>query len=132
MSEAESYGEEASHWNEVAILLSGMPLGHFADYSHRFAIKLAIDSAHHRYVAHRAVGIDDEAAKHATLNLLPVSLVGIFASLVDEIGEGAVAARELGLHVDLVELVDHLTVRRLCSRHWVAIVHPLHLRNGRH
>ena len=98
----------------VVAYLADAPLGHLANDADGLTVQALVARAtNDADVAHLTVGADDEAAQHAALDALLVGIIGILASLVDEVDEASLATRELGLNVHVVKLID-FHVRLLC------------------
>ena len=87
--------------------LAHAPLGHLADDADGFTVKALIASAtDDAYIAHLAIGANNETAHHTALNAFLVGMVGIFARLVDEIDQATLATGKLRLNVHVVILID--------------------------
>ena len=104
---SECDGQDAAHGNCAAAYLASGPARHRVDDAHRLAVKrLVTRTADDGHIAHLSIGADDETAQHAALNAILIGMVGILACLVYKIDEAALTARKLGLHVNVVELID--------------------------
>ena len=87
--------------------LADTPLGHLGDDANGFSVQALVTSAaDDTHITHTPVSADDETAQHASLDAVFVSMIGIFAGLVDEIDKTPLATGELWLDVHIVKLID--------------------------
>ena len=128
---AECDGEDAVHGHHFAVYSAHFPLGHVADYSHRLAVERLLDAFNHLHVNYAAVGVDNEAAYHATLNAVVIGVIGVFARLVDVVHQCAFATGELWLHIHKIVFINIHIGHVIVSRR-VLDAHPAHLRRQRH
>ena len=87
--------------------LADTPLGHLGNDTNGFPVQALIASAaDDADITHTSVGADDKTAQHASLDVIFVSVIGIFAGFVDEIDKTSLTTGELGLDVHIVKLID--------------------------
>ena len=103
----ESNGENNADGNGMVGHLADTPLGHLGNDTNGFPVQTLVTSAaDDADIAHTPVGADDETAQHASLDAVFVSMIGIFAGLVDEIDKTSLTTGELWLDVHIVKLID--------------------------
>ena len=107
MLEAEGDRQYYSNGDGTSSDLADAPLGHRTDDADGLTVQtLVASTANHPHIAHFTIGTHNETAQNAALNAVLVSIVRIFARLVDEVDETSLATRELWLNVNIVKLID--------------------------
>ena len=94
------------HRHNFAAKAPHVPLGHFADHSHRLAVERFFNALNHLDVCDAAVYIHHEATHHSALNAIVIGVIWIFAGFVDEIHQCSFAARKLWLNVHIIIFID--------------------------
>lgn len=97
----EGDGQIAPHVYLSALDFPCAPTRHLANYSHGFTIeRLVARASLYLNLAQLSVDAHYETAQYSTLNVLTISVIGVFAGLVNEVYHATLATRELGLDVD--------------------------------
>lgn len=103
----EGDGQHYPDGDGVVAHLADAPARHLADDAYGLAVQTlvggAADDAH---VAHLAVGAHDETAQDASLDMILIGVVRVFAGLVDKVDQPSLTAGELGLYVHIVIFIN--------------------------
>lgn len=84
-----------SYRDGLVVMLTGNPIGHFGEDSHRLEIQRPVATTYHLEVGYIAVGIDHKTAYHSALYAIFISIFRISAGFVDISHKSFITTRKL-------------------------------------
>ena len=119
-------GQNAVYRHHFASHFPHLPFRHLADYSHSLAIERLLNALDYLDMADAAIDVHNKAAHHATLNLVVVGVIRIFACGVDKVHKSSLTARELRLNIYKIIFI-HVHHHHAIAAQRIVDAHATHL-----